>query len=87
MYRQYKYLVIEAVGDGVGLNAIVLHLEQQLDGQYWLMVDAAQLQQHAVAHLQAQPPPRHQCNAWHDETHSTTQLLHHKWTVWECVGH
>ena len=44
-------LVVEAVGDGVGLQAVLPHLEEDLGGEHGLTVHAAQLQQHTVADL------------------------------------
>lgn len=43
--------VIEAVRDGVGLQAGALHQEQQLDSQHRLTVQSAQLHHHSVADL------------------------------------
>lgn len=45
------HLVVVAVGDGIGLNASFLHLEEDLHSQDWLAVLSTQLQQHTVAHL------------------------------------
>lgn len=49
--EECAHLVVVAVGDGIGLNPCFLHLEEDPDGQDWLAVLSAQLQQHAVAHL------------------------------------
>lgn len=43
--------VVEAVRDGVGLQAGAPHQEQQLDGQHGLTVQSTQLHHHSVAHL------------------------------------
>ena len=45
------YLVVEAVGDGIRLDAAVSHFEEEFDSEHRLMVNTTQLQQHAVAHL------------------------------------
>lgn len=45
------YLVVVAIGDGIGLNASFLHLEEDPDSQDWLAVLSTQLQQHTVTNL------------------------------------
>ena len=67
------YLVVEAVGDGIRLDAAVSHFEEEFDSEHRLMVDAAQLQQHAIAHLSTHT----QRHSEHRLMVNTTQLQQH----------
>lgn len=55
------YLVVVAIGDGVGVDASLLHFEEHPDCQHRLPVLPAQLHEHPVAHLQthAAVSPQH----------------------------
>lgn len=50
------HLVVVAIGDGIGLNSSLFHLEQHLHCQNRLAVLTTQLQQYTVTHLRQENP-------------------------------
>lgn len=59
-------LVVVSIGDGVGCDSRLLHLQQDSDGEDRLTVLTAQLHQDPVTHLK-------QHNTKHNTTQNTTQ--------------
>ena len=50
--RQGLYLVVVAVGHGIRVHTIALHLLKNLKGEGWLMVSTTQLHEYPVTQLQ-----------------------------------
>lgn len=57
------HLVVVAIGDGIGVDASLLHFEEHPDCQHRLPILPTQLHENPVAHLQT-----HTCEPWAPST-------------------